>query len=124
MYYVYFEKKEEKMRKKLIELLKADLGDEYNPMRNFKKSIVEKVADNMLANGVVVLPYKIGDSAYFINLYNLFIRPCEIVGLYFNGEDFTVCVKSNNCYFDLNSDDIYFTKEEAEAALERSKQKC
>lgn len=103
------------MRERLIELLDMDFGyvDEMK---------AEDLADYLLANGVVVLPYKIGTSAYFISQYNFAVRACEIVGMHFDGEHFTVHVKTtDNCIFELLSDDIYFTKKEAEAARERSK---
>ena len=57
------------MRDRLVELIKethcVDVWDDYND--DFKKpDPIEKLADHLIANGVIVPPCKVGDTVYCI----------------------------------------------------------
>lgn len=54
------------MREKLIELIKSSL------MKHIGKSckLAENIADDLLQNGVVVLPCKVGDKVYYITAWD------------------------------------------------------
>ena len=51
------------MRDRLIELVKASL------MKHIDKSclLAENIADDLLTNGVIVPPCKVGDTVYYLN---------------------------------------------------------
>ena len=110
------------MRKKLIELL-SKLPIEI-------ESDVEYVADLLLAEGVLVPKVKIGDKLYAINaartrvneyyVTHLEVRDCgvKIFGRpIYCREEYWMCWNQ-----DLGNDEecVFFTREEAERALERS----
>lgn len=47
-------KGEQTMKERLIELLTDNLGDGYNPLRNFHKEMCVKLADHLIENGLVL----------------------------------------------------------------------
>ena len=54
------------MRDRLIDLLTDDLSKADNPLQFVSDEIVERLADYLLANGVIVPPVKEGDELYRI----------------------------------------------------------
>lgn len=121
------------MRERLIELLNNAPEEIFLvngvPMGKIHQT-AQTIADHLLANGVIVLPYKVGDTVYFviydsvINEWHISAEPVVDVttkGFYTSGHE------GSNENGDLwlwedVGDGIFFTKEEAEAALaERSK---
>lgn len=62
-------------REKLVELLTDNLPRIGgfpkcdNPLQYTSDEIVERIADHLLANGVIVLPCKVGDTVYWLS-YN------------------------------------------------------
>lgn len=109
-------------RERLIELL-----DECRGIEGIGMELVEKHADHLLANGVIVPPVKIGQTVYSID-------PC--ISQVFAGEVYeifqsrygTVCRSSRKGYYSLTfpadsvGKTVFLTREEAEKALdERSK---
>lgn len=110
------------MRDRLIELSKKAhsewLKKEYD--HEIDKSLGEYVADYLLANGVIVLPCKVGDTVYQtdgIRIYEL--------------EIFDISLRKNKPYYETESIDfdddaigksVFLTREEAEKTLaERSR---
>lgn len=53
------------MREKLIELLTDNLLHADNPLQLANEEIVDRLADHLLQNGVVVLPCNVGDTVYY-----------------------------------------------------------
>ena len=53
------------MRDRLIELLTNDLYRADNPLQFTSDEIVERIANMLLANGVIVPPCKVGDRCVF-----------------------------------------------------------
>ena len=115
------------MRDRLIELLKK--GTDYakgNMNDYFVDYAYSDVADYLLANGVIVPPCKVGDKIFFIvNMsehlaFNDFVTDDTVtkIGvttkgiLHEKGVDFTDFGKT-----------VFFTREEAEAALADAKMK-
>ena len=114
-------------RERLIELMTQAENEELS-LLEFEKKIL---ADYLLANGVIVLPVKVGDTVYYI--LDGFIEPCTVETIFLS--DYTD--KDGNCsymaeiHFDREgcpyvSTGIYFTgigktvfltREEAEQAL-------
>ena len=108
-------------RERLIELLSkapfgyTTLGDRYY------KSAIEKIADHLLENSVIVPPVKVGGIAWII--YNKCVTPSNVMVVYvdksggmFDLKILTEGIKSiiNKDYtFDM----VYTTKEQAEKAL-------
>ena len=105
---------------KLIELLK----DEKCPY-NSGLFTDDDVADYLLANGVIVLPCKVGDTVYLINdgkIYEATVYRIEYIDHDQFGIATTVSARTQPSYsFGIRFDDfgktVFFTREEAEAAL-------
>ena len=120
------------IKEKLVELLKT------SPTRNGYTDL-EDIADHLIANGVVVLPCKIGDKVYVNYIYgrNKIITDSQMVcsieqTVGVNDESYwKVCVKQVNekgyiVYHEYTEDDfgktVFFTREEAEASLRKIKE--
>ena len=117
------------MKNRLMEYLrKAPLCgftvDDY-----YSVSTIEKIADHLLANGVIVPPVKIGQTVYVIN--TLFVSEYRVEALWwdglmfnFKGENDDYADECSVFYFfdERIGKTVFLTREEAEAALaERSK---
>ena len=117
-------------RDRLIELIgNLPFSAEYEKYNSSEWA--EQFADYLLANGVIVLPCKVGDVVYFAN--ESYHDAAEIDGIQIdeNGISFTwvqyeVGVDITELWdegdFDLEDigKTVFLTKEEAEKALERS----
>ena len=70
---------------------------------------IEQVADYLIANGVVVLPCKVGDKVYQTDGVRLYESQIK-----------SIIYDTNNIAFDENAigKSIFLTREEAEKALE------
>lgn len=125
------------MREKLIELIKNGIEEHqskvaedirktvYNNHRDNSKTdnicnIEETLADYLLANGVVVLPCKVGDTVYCIEENNDIYKTIVITIHCTVRQNFC---QTTNGFLDLNDfgKTVFLTKEEAEKALERRK---
>ena len=102
------------MRDRLIELIQKSVG---GCARNW----AETISDYLLANGVIVPPCKVGDTVYYIPLFENHIIECivaQIAKVPFTESEMSFC-----CYggfsFDMRSWDktVFLTREEAEKAL-------
>lgn len=54
------------MRDRLVCLLTDDLPHCTNPMQITYDEIVERLADHLIANGVIAPPCKVGDTVYIV----------------------------------------------------------
>lgn len=117
------------MRDRLIELLKQaerDFGNTGKPVLD----IEEYVADYLLANGVIVPPCKMGDKVYVVNSFAVSEYRIESVkwdGLMFafrgENEDYADDCWVFNFFEERIGKTVFITREEAERALGRSKEK-
>ena len=121
-------------RDRLIELLKKDncpspfLCDEKCKYANLKRCYEARTADHLIANGVIVLPCKVGDKLYILYSVTKEIEECDITGFiiqtkhdviqFKDGTIYTIWDKDYNAHFGKT---LFLTREEAEKALERSK---
>ena len=120
------------VREKLVKLLKT------SPTRNGYTDLGD-IADHLIANGVVVLPCKIGDKVYVNYIYgrNKIITDSQMVcsieqTVGVNDESYwKVCVKQviekgYIVYHEYIEDDfgktVFLTREEAEASLRKMKE--
>ena len=119
------------VREKLVKLLKT------SPTRNGYTDLGD-IADHLIANGVVVLPCKIGDKVYVNYIYgrNKIITDSQMVcsieqTVGVNDESYwKVCVKQvikgHIVYHEYTEDDfgktVFLTREEAEASLRKMKE--
>ena len=120
------------VREKLVKLLKT------SPTRNGYTDLGD-IADHLIANGVVVLPCKIGDKVYVNYIYgrNKIITDSQMVcsikqTVGVNDESYwKVCVeqvieKGYIVYHEYTEDDfgktVFLTREEAEASLRKMKE--
>ena len=107
------------MRDRLIELTKASL------IRHIDKSckLAENIADDLLANGVIVPPCKVGDTLYYpvfatnrVLLYKVISIKLNSKGLYIVCEN---CLSKSQMTHQATQigKTIFLTKREAEWAL-------
>lgn len=108
------------MREKLIELLKEIYPKtRYIPMEECR----EKTADYLLQNGVVVLPCKVGQPLYRIYDNYFIVDDFKIDKIMIAKDHITVFDDSGNMYdSEFIGEIVFLTSEEAEKALEGSKQ--
>lgn len=112
------------MRDRLIELI-----DECRSIEGVSMELVEKQADYLLANGVIVPPCKVGDTVYYIN--TLYFSPLERNKVYRaevtrivitkRGVSFVAKVRYKGGVIEITEDgfgeNVFLTREEAEQAL-------
>ena len=125
------------MRDRLIELIKdlaedmvAKCGDECDKCSH--GDCVGKLADHLLANGIIVPPVKVGQTVYDITE---FIDECEYAEIYeFKSDELTIskCRKTGQYIFSFDGMDyaydefgksVFLTREEAEKALAEREEK-
>lgn len=105
-------------RERLIELLKQAF---YNADDNYGTPNIEQVADNLLENGVIVPPVKVGGIVWVI--YNKCVTPANVMAVYVDksGGMFDLKILTEGLKSTINKDYtfdmVYITKEEAEKAL-------
>ena len=113
------------MRDRLIELLNAD-------MSGCDGDYAEEMADQLLANGVIVPPCKVGDTVYYINVnsLNLWVKPntiyeADVVRIVTTKLGTSLVIQIHNeygCTEIPNIKDfgktVFLTREEAEQKLE------
>lgn len=123
-------------RERLVELI-SDAGCPIREQRclgckylESEDCLVEVIADQLLANGVIVLPCRVGDTVWFIkSLFGYAKQPMcgkvYAIKTYTSENIFTFCVTMDNSRATrtFTSADIgktaFLTKEEAEKALEK-----
>lgn len=112
-------------KEKITAILKA-----YTKKHNISASsvILEEYAEELLANGVICPPCKVGDKLYILYSVTKEIEECDITGFiiqtkhdviqFKDGTIYTIWDKDYNAHFGKT---LFLTREEAEKALERSK---
>lgn len=113
------------MRDRLIELLTDRIPKTDNPLRCVADELVERVADYLLANGVIVPPCKVGDKIYRV-VYDWegckTVSEWELVKLEAYVEEVGFIDDSDNWIaVDDIGKTIFLTREEAEQALQEGK---
>ena len=104
------------MRDRLIELMQG-WGN-----KNTDSFPFESVADFLLENGVIVPPYKVGDTVYVIadDLYwEAVVRSVWLRFSNYEEDDFVAVEFRDGDIKSYYGREIYFTKEEAEQALSK-----
>lgn len=116
------------MRDRLVEIVKSSL------MKHIDKSckLAENITDDLLAEGVIVPPCKVGDKTYLLleklkGGYDIVVSKCVEISENENGKWFSMyfdCVDIGNS-IEFQSEDfgktVFITREEAEKSLaERS----
>ena len=108
-------------RDRLIELIQ-------NAVNGCARHWAEIIADYLLANGVIVLPCKVGDTVYYIEgaYYNSIrqtARPIKVTEISWkagrSGKDLGFALIANGTRYKFSSigKTVFLTKEEAEQAL-------
>lgn len=125
------------MRDRLIELIKE--GEDITPCVNSPEYDCkckkcrdcerEGIAQHLLANGVVMLPCKVGDTLWIINSYansrleiiNRMVEPIEVESVAISKDGIEIETAEAIYFPEHFGETIFFTKREAEKALaERS----
>lgn len=112
----------EKQRKRLIELLnEATFGVNTQTLADhLKKETIERVADYLIANNVVVLPLKVGSVIYRLDLINNKIIDWTIARIDIYEDEVVYCDDCFNVFTDEEfgvSGGVYLSREDAENAL-------
>jgi hypothetical protein len=116
------------MRDRLIEILKKSGA-------SFENALPEEIADHLLAEGVIVPPCKVGQTVYVVNdlthgiaegfvsklEYNRYTTPQEWITVNANDSMFGWYEKKHRIDRVFGKT-VFLTREEAEKALERSKE--
>lgn len=112
-------------RERLIELMTKAENENLSLLESEKKIL----ADYLLANGVVVLPCKIGDTVYIIPMYNgkpycgIRTDKIQMIGITSRGWHIKPRYKSNFNKTYMIGKTAFLTKEEAEQALKGGNEK-
>lgn len=79
----------------------------------------ERLADHLLANGVIVPPCKVGDTVYYFTGIHgrRIVGEATVEEIYFSESDFSFLVSTKYTSFVLQQHEVHFTREEAEKAL-------
>jgi hypothetical protein len=117
----------EKQRERLVELLnEATFGvNKHTLADHLHKETIERVADYLIANNVVVLPCKVGDKIFAVSASLKTIYECKVThiisqegGLMIFGtlpyckEPRAICSE-----YDIGKDYVFLSRAEAEAKL-------
>ena len=112
-------------RERLIQLLQSSHCVElwnHNTDDFIEPNPIEKLADYLLENGVIVPPCKVGDAVYFITGIRTIIKPAKVTEVIIGEGVISLCVLTDWTTFKGSLDTFYMTREEAEKALaERSR---
>lgn len=109
------------MRDRLIELLTDNLPHCDNPLQDTYDEIVERLADHIIENGVILPPCNVGDTVYKCHTVNLNptgeITKRTIKQITFSA--FTVTDDGASGWFDIDDigKTVFLTLENAEKAL-------
>ncbi len=107
-------------RERLIEILNNTQIQSRTLADIFYKSVIEKIADSLLENGVIVPSVKVDDTVYYIGgTYHHLIKCARVEAFEVNQtgvSELYVC-SGNGVYFQDEADKFYSTKKEAEKAL-------
>ena len=105
-------------RERLIEMLNEWGNKENDGVR------AESIADYLLANGVIVLPCKIGDTVYYVNRGRIERLEIHNINYSFRDREYYVYLENDSGsamrigYHQLIGYKLFHTLEEAEKALE------
>lgn len=77
---------------------------------------IEEITDYLLSNGVIVLPYKIGDTVYRINSVWLPEKVYDGLEEHIQIVEHTEVIESTLKRNDISINEAYLTREEAEKA--------
>lgn len=103
------------MRERLIELIQNAVG-------GCAKHWAEIIADQLLANGVIVPPCKVGDTVYYFGgCGETIIHAKKVKEIRIDKDGFEFVVMGKYMDFCVSQSEAYFTPEEAEQALEKMK---
>ena len=114
-------------RKRLIKILNNTQIQSRTLADIFYKSVIEKIADSLLKNGVIVLPVKVGDVVYTVSKRDGIVakmvveiswkRDCAGTDL---GWGLILSGKRSNNRYNVSSigKTVFLTKEQAEKALQ------
>jgi hypothetical protein len=112
----------EKQRERLVELLnEATFGVNTQTLADhLKKETIERVAEYLMANNVVVLPLKVGDQIYRLDLLNNKIIDRTIARIDIYEDEVVYC---DDCFRVFTDEEfgiregVFLTLDEAEKAL-------
>ena len=107
-------------RERLIELLRTASHELTSRCVGDCGDCAEKITDYLLEHGIIVSPFKIGQKVWYISTprrkENIF--SAKVLFVTYTGTGFILSLRMNgNWRFEMDEDDVYATREEAEKAL-------
>lgn len=103
----------EKQRERSVELLRKSGA-------SFERALPEEIADYLIANNVVVLPLKVGDTIYRLDLINNKIIDWTVVRIDIYEDEVVYCDDCFNVFTDEEfgvREGVLLSRTEAEAKL-------
>jgi hypothetical protein len=84
---------------------------------------VNNIVDKLKENKVIITPYSVGDTVYYIS--GRLAKPARVEEIYYNGYEFALrLVSENNVYFDISAEEVYATKELCEQNIGGNYESC
>lgn len=107
----------ESERKRLVELIKDSLN------KHIGKSclLAENIASDLLANGIVVPPCKVGQTVYIITEVSKTIWEGTVIGIWQCASNTAIITEIGTIHNDSLGKTVFLTREEAEKMLKGSK---
>ena len=103
------------MRDRLVELI-SQAKTQWEGGTN---NLDGKIADHLIANGVIVPKFKVGDRVWYITgIHRTLVKSAIVEEIIINCNGVSdLFVTSDTCYFENSVDIFYPTKEQAEQKL-------
>ena len=102
-------------RKRLVELTNNFLKEELG--MNIHTDILEKHADHLLDNGIVVPPVKVGQTVYIITQVSKTIRETKVIGIWNGEHEYSIITRIGTIHRNAIGETVFTSREDAVKAL-------
>lgn len=87
--------------------------------KGIKMPLNEYIAECLMSKGVIVPPCSIGDTVFYITgIHNTLIKEAKVEEIYWGDGGFAFHVCSGYVYFDIQEEDVFYSRESAEQSIE------
>lgn len=113
-----FEMNREAERKRLVELTRKHLKEELG--MNIHTDILEKYADHLLDNGIIIPPVKVGQTVYIITEVSKTIIEVAVIGVWQCASNTAIITEVGTIHQNSIGTTVFTSREDAQKALEGS----